>query len=103
MLVGPPIARMVHDASTHLMVVDYTDKILVVDEIGQVLSSFSVHAQELRLAHQNCFVLHGPMVSMISLEKQSKLPGAPFFFLFFSLCFWVVFVSSLCSCYFQDG
>lgn len=66
---------MVYDLASKLMVVDYSDKkLMLVDESGSVLSCFGVHAQQMRLMLHNCFVLHGPMLTLLALDSK-KEPG----------------------------
>jgi hypothetical protein len=78
-LVGPPIKQMVYDMVTRSMLVysEHVDKrLLVVREDGEVLASYSCHVQGLRPAptQRNCFILHGPMVSYLVLDKPSERP-----------------------------
>jgi hypothetical protein len=76
---GPPIKQMVYDMVTRSMLVysEHVDKrLLVVREDGMVLASYSCHVQGLRPSptQRNCFILHGPMVSYVVLDKPSERP-----------------------------
>lgn len=79
LLMGPPIKDMAYDAATRSMLVysEHVDKrLLVVSEEGAVLASYGCLVQSLHPApsQRNCFVLHGPMVSYVSLDRPADKP-----------------------------
>ena len=78
-LVGPPIKQMVYDVVTRTMLVysEHVDKrLLLVTENGEVIARYSCHVQGLKPApvQRNCFILHGPMVSYVMLDRAGDKP-----------------------------
>lgn len=72
---GAGVRGMGYESGSHtLLLCDAVSLSLIRDSDGEILARYAARVGGLRVVERSCFVLHGPMVSCLALDRPEERP-----------------------------